>query len=347
MVRLKIMLIILIGLVVFSSCGKDQDSSKNGTTSTTTEESSTENGENDNPKNKKKEKEDPYKNSNIDFEVVDKNYNGLFEMEEPLIFELRGAINSINTDNILWKFGNGDTDTLLSPIYSYDKEAKYLVSLYVDDIVVREKILTIHETIPSRDIDTVVTIYGPAEGYINQDIVFRAHGTGVTEWYWEFGEVPGLVSTESSAQVVHRYLEEGRYKVKVTTDLSEYPTFHNIEIFDGFVLKVDLEEPVDTVQICQDDIKEHLQIIADASISDYGTYKREMEYISDNYICDLKELVVVINGSRYNDFRSYCQGIHHLDSKDDENVIIQEVIIDTIKCMTRLEVSQIKASETF
>ena len=346
MVRLKTILIILIGLIVFSSCGKDKDSSKGegGNASTTTTESG---GEPEEEDTKKKKKEDPYKNSTIDFEVVDKNYNGLFEMEEPLIFELRGAINSINTDNILWKFGNGDTDTLLSPIYSYDKEAKYLVSLYIDDQVVREKILTIHETIPSRDLDTVVTIYGPSEGYIDQDIVFRAHGTGITEWYWEFGEIPGLVSTESSAQVVHRYLKEGRYKVKVTTDLSEYPTFHNIEVFDGFVLKVDLEEPVDTLQICQDDIKEHLQIIADASISDYGTYKREMEYIADNYICDLKKLVVVINGSRYNDFRSYCQGIHHLDSKDDENILIQEVVIDTIKCMTRLEVSQIKASETF
>ncbi|MNR63215.1 hypothetical protein D3C85_1854490 [compost metagenome] len=60
--------------------------------------------------------------------------------------------------------------------------------------------------------------------------------------------------------------------------------------------------------------------------------------MKNKYICnDLSDVVVVVNEEKYNDFLSYCQGLHYLDGN---STIIQEVKLDTIKCFKQINVTQ-------
>ncbi len=281
--------------------------------------------------------------SNIDFEITDDNGNGIYEIGEELLFELRGAVGLTNPESFEWEFGDGGDGRGDSVKYQYPEKGKYLVSLFLDDKIVQEKVLKVRQIIKPSPRDTLVKIFGPVEGYVNTDLVFRAHGTGVGEWSWEFGEEPGLISSENTAQVVHKYRDEGIYTIKVTTNLSEYPVKHQIKILPQFEVIQEVTDTIDTLQLYADDIKKHLQAIADAPIYDSNTFFSEKNYIVEKYICDLEELVVVINSSTYNDFLSYCQGIHHLYSKADESLSIQEVVIDTTECITRIEVTEVPA----
>ena len=57
-------------------------------------------------------------------------------------------------------------------------------------------------------------------------------------------------------------------------------------------------------------------------------------------IADVSQVVVIINGERYNDFYSYCQGIHHLDSEEEVALRIDKVKVDSTRGIRRIEVYQ-------
>lgn len=274
--------------------------------------------------------------SSVDFEILDQNGNELFEVGEELVFNIRMALGNTQSKNFEWQFGDGKTGIGRNPIHIYEEIGRYLVTLKLNKEIAVEKIIDIQKLNKPQAMDSIVQIYGPKEGIVGQELVFRAHGTGVSDWIWEFGDPPGLISSEAEAQVVHKYEESGEYLIKVTSNLSKYPVIHKIVIFPVFE---PLEE-VDLFALYGEDIRVHLQKIADAPNSDFLTFDREKRYILDKYICNVDNVVMVINGSRYKDFISYCLGIHHLYSKDNESLLIEEVIIDTIACVQKMEVTE-------
>lgn len=285
--------------------------------------------------------------SSIDFEILDQNGNGLFEIGEELVFNIRMALGITRSRKFEWQFGDGGESTGRNPTYIYQEEGKHLVTLKLDKKTVLEKIIDIQKLTKPQAMDTVVQIYGPREGIVGQELVFRAHGTGVSAWIWEFGDPPGLVSSETEGQVLHKYEDAGEYIIKVKTNLSQYPVMHKIAILPVFEPLLDEEEEVvDTLALYGEEIRAHLQKIADAKNTDFGTFNKEKKYILDKFICNVDSVVMVINGSRYNDFTSYCLGIHHLYSKDDESLLIGEVVIDTIACIKKMEVTEIPKPPT-
>jgi len=279
--------------------------------------------------------------SRFEFDVFDKNNNKILEVGEELTFKIRVAIGILEPEKFTWQFGEGGKGAGEQPTYTYNEASEYLVSLLLDGKEVVARKIKIDDIIKPSAKDSIVKIYAQSEAFVGEEVIFRALGTGVNNWEWEFGESKGLVSSKNSGQVVHRYEKEGNYTVKVNTNISEYPIHHNIEILSLFepFLEEEVEE-VDTMQLYADDIKERLQLIADAKISDIGTFKKNLKYIQDKYLVGIDSVLMVINGSRYNDFISYCQGIHHLDSEFDKSVTIQEVKIDTFR-VTRIEVTQV------
>jgi len=336
MKKLQKILFFLLGvsLVCFFSCQKKND------TAEVVEHSEVRDGMSSTikPNTVKKKKEF----SRFEFGIEDENNNKIFEVGEELTFKIRVALGVMEPEKFTWQFGEGGTGAGANPTYTYKGAGKYLVSLLLDGKEVIAKVIVVDDIIKPAATDSIVKIYAPKEAFVGEEVIFRALGTGVNYWAWEFGERIGLVSSKSGGQVVHKYENAGKYTVKVNTNMSEYPIHHNIEvlpIFEPFLEK-EVEE-VDTKQLYEDDIKERLQMIADANISDMKTFKTNLNYIRDKYLIRIDSVFVVTNGSRYNDFISYCQGIHHLDSEFDKSVTIQEVKIDTLR-VKRIEVTQVE-----
>lgn len=366
---------LVLGLFFLVACNKDKESPEQKEEETVVVS--------DNSKTKTNKKKSAF--SSFDFEVLDANSNRILELGENLEFKVKRALGVSDPNKFKWQFGDGGEGFGPNVLHKYKEEGNYMVTLLLEDgveieeeelsdlegytdeqidsikllrekegkkkkksyKVVLDKIIEVKNIIKPSPLDSVVRIFGPSEGFVGEELVFRALGTGVKKWYWEFGEREGLVSSEAGGQVVHKYLEPGDYTIRVNTNLSEYPSKHNITIFSLFEpLLQDTTEAVDSIALFQNDIKEHLQKIADAKISDIGTFKKNMDYILDKYICHIDSIVVITNGSRYNDFVSYCQGIHHLDSEFDKTVTVQEVIIDTV-CVKKMEVSQVVQSLNF
>ena len=69
------------------------------------------------------------------------------------------------------------------------------------------------------------------------------------------------------------------------------------------------------------DIKEKLQNIADGK-----PFNVNYNYVVDKYFNNNPNTLVIVNNNKYNDFYSYCQGLHHIGRKE---TIIQNVIVET------------------
>ena len=86
---------------------------------------------------------------------------------------------------------------------------------------------------------------------------------------------------------------------------------------------------VDSLVLAQDDIRKHLQAIADTRVSQHPVYYEHYNYIRNKYFCiPADRVAVVVNGEKYNDFTGYCQGLHFLESNTKRRVRIDEVLID-------------------
>jgi hypothetical protein len=127
--------------------------------------------------------------------------------------------------------------------------------------------------------------------------------------------------------------------VKLKTNLNKYPAKFKIEILPQF-LPFQAEEPIDSLGMAQNDIKKRFQAIADASITNRKAYYRNFNYIKNKYTCNKSDEVTIVVNGKYNDLYSYCQGLHSLEGRGVKSVIIDDVKIDTINCLKRIEVGQ-------
>ena len=109
----------------------------------------------------------------------------------------------------------------------------------------------------------------------------------------------------------------------------------------GAIEKAEELVTVDSLVLVQNDIKKHLQAIADAKVSQKSVYYEHTNYIRNKYFCiDADQVVVVINDEKYNDFNGYCQGLHFLESNRKKRVSIDDVKIDDLNCVKSIHVTQ-------
>lgn len=281
----------------------------------------------------------PYKTtiSSMDFSIHDSNGNYHYEVNEKLNFTINDSLG-YNNRNVVWYMGNGDT--IMRPYdvnYRYIQKGKYMVTLEVDDRYKISKYVEIISLPEAKAKDSIPKIYGVDVGYVAEELVFSSYGSGVDSWFWEFGETGTVDAYEG--QVVYVYKNPGIYTVRLRTNTSKYPVTHRIQILPLF--EPIEESNLDSLSLAQEDIKKRLQTIADASTRNRSAYYTNLRHIQRNYTCNnADEVVVVTNGTRYNDLYSYCQGLHHLEGKGEKTVIINEVAIDTFKCLKRINVTQ-------
>ena len=271
---------------------------------------------------------------NLDFYIQDANGNSQLEVNEMIKFIVNDSVELAGR-TVMWKMGNGDSLVGHPNLqYKYREAGKYLVTLHVDGksivvIAIKEKIA----------VDSIPKINGVSRGYEGEELVFSAEGHGMDTWYWEFGESGTVDAFER--QVVHKYDKPGKYIIKLKTNTTQYPVEHEITILPKVEDIMEKPQAIDTVAIVQNDIKRHLQAIANAKASDKASYYANMNYIKKTYFCyDAAQVVVEVNGERYNVFPDYCQGLHFLESNRNKRILIEDVKIDDINRITKIQVTQ-------
>ncbi len=276
--------------------------------------------------------------SSMDFNINDSNQNYHYEVNEELEF-LVNDTQEYKDREMIWYLGNGDTIMRNHDInYTYKKKGKYMVTLEVDSKYKISKYIEVISLQKKKAIDSVPKIYGVDLGYVGEELVFSSYSPGVDSWFWEFGETGTVDAYEG--QVVYVYKNEGTYNVKLKTNTSKYPVYHQIKILPLFEA-IEESGRLDSLSLAQEDIKIKLQTIADASTRNKRDYYNSLKHIENRYTCNkADEVVVVINGARYNDLYSYCQGLHYLEGKGTKTVVINEVAIDTFNCLKKIEVTQ-------
>lgn len=273
--------------------------------------------------------------SNLDFSISDTNDNHQYELDEKLSFKINDS-TLVSDKKAVWYFGNGDSIISKSNVnYSYDRVGKYLVTLKIDNKFEFSKKINIVNGRTLTAKDSIPKIFCPDLGYVGEEIVFTGYSPSSSNWYWDFGETGTIDSYEK--QAIYIFTQPGIYTVKLETDKTKYPITKEIEILQ---LYEQFKEPevIDSSNIVLNDIKKRLQIIANLSARDTRKYRDQVNYIKNKYICnDLSDVVVVVNEEKYNDFLSYCQGLHYLEGN---STIIQEVKLDTIKCFKQINITQ-------
>jgi hypothetical protein len=276
---------------------------------------------------------------NLDFQIEDKNNDYQYEVGETLTFTLSDS--SMSDRSIVWYFGNGDTiQNEQSVEYTFKEAGKYMVTLELDSKYPVSKYLDIVQASVKRPEDSLVKINGPEIGYIGEELIFSSYGPGMESWFWEFGETGNIDAYEG--QVVYVYREPGVYTVKLKTNTSEYPVSQKIEILSLFEA-IDESDPVDSLGLIHNDIRRRLQAIADGSVENRSSFYDNVKYLEKAYTCGKGEVVVVVvNGDKYNDFYSYCQGLHTLEGRGKSTLNIDDVKVNILDngCINRIEVSQ-------
>lgn len=276
--------------------------------------------------------------ANVDFEIMDSNNNYHYEVNEPLEFLINDT-DALKGKQVIWQFGNGDTImNSQTAKYTYKEAGKYLVTLKIGNNHLINKYIRIISVPEKAIMDSIPKIYAVKEAYQGEEIVFSAEGEGMNRWQWEFGETGTVDAYEK--QVVYIYEEPGVYTVSLQTNTTKYPVRHEISILPRFE-KAEEIVTVDSLSMVQDDIRRHLQAIANAKVSQRSSFYDNVNYIRNNYFCtDADQVVVVINDEKYNDFMGYCQGLHFLESNKNKRVSIDAVKIDDIYCVTTIYVTQ-------
>ncbi len=275
---------------------------------------------------------------NLDFYIFDDNDNYHYEVGEKLEFYLNDT-TALRNRSLVWHFGNGDTIMRNKNVaYSYKTPGRYLVTLNVGKKHTISKYIKVISLKEKSAIDSIPKISGVKEAYVGEELIFSADGYGVDTWYWEFGET-GTVDAYNE-QVSYTYTNPGHYTVKLKTNTLKYPVYHDIVIYPRFE-KIEAMSAGDPLVLAQDDIKKRLQAIADASVQNKKAFYTNLNYIKNKYICNnIKDIIVSVNKSKYNDFYSYCQGLHYLEGGNKHSVVIEEVKLDTAKCFTKMEIVQ-------
>lgn len=213
----------------------------------------------------------------------------------------------------LWEFGNGDYSYEPSGRYLFSEEGRYQVRLRVDNKL--EKLFMVRvRPDDSKRPDHLIRIVAPQTAVQGEFILFTAEGND-REWKWEFGE-SGIVDSREKT-TIYAYLNHGTYQVSLSSENTQYPIYHQIEILPRYMET----DSLDAMTMAGNDIKIRLQNIANGD-----SFNPNYNYILNTYLCGNPDVLVTINNNKRNDFYSYCQGLRFAGKN---NTLIETVYVES------------------
>ena len=229
----------------------------------------------------------------------------------------------------LWEFGNGEYSTEQSGTYRFPEEGRYQIRLRVDNDVEKLFMVRVRPKETANPLDQLIHINAPETAMQGEYIVFNGEGND-KEWRWEFGESGIIDSREKNP--IYTYENHGTYLVQLSTENTQYPVTHIIEVFP----KYKASDSTDVMTMAGLDIKEKLQAIADGK-----PFNTSYNHILKKYLCNNPNIVVTVNNNKRNDFYSYCQGLRMTGRN---NTVVETVYVETSEsnssCINQLMVLQ-------
>lgn len=240
------------------------------------------------------------------------------------------ADSTRNASSWLWEFGNGDVSHERSGQYVFKEPGRYQVRLQVDHSLEKKQIVKVNRRANNYGSDQLVKIEAPATAFQGEIISFKGYGPS-REWRWQFGE-SGIVDSREQ-NPLYAYSEPGRYEVLLTTEETQYPVRHTIEVLPQYAEN----DSTDVLVVIGNDIREHLQAIVDGK-----PFNVHYNYILKKYLCGNPDIAVTVNNNKKNDFYSYCQGLKIIARR---KTLIDEVFVDmgdnlNNECVMQLMVTQ-------
>lgn len=209
--------------------------------------------------------------------------------------------NTVNAKKWLWEFGNGDKSTNQNGRYHFKKAGDYIVRVTVDGSLRQQFPVSVKDSLPAAPTDTLVTINGPTEGIVNEQIRLEAQGSARI-FEWSFGET-GRVDVKGPT-ALYIFHKPGTYLVKLRTDKSKHPVIHRMFISNPDSVINQIVAPGEGERKVADDIRAHLQAIANGA-----NFNRHYYYLVNRYFCGDEKVSVNLEadgGSKQTDFYSYC-----------------------------------------
>lgn len=240
------------------------------------------------------------------------------------------ADSTRRADSWLWEFGNGDVSHERSGQYVFKEPGRYQVRLQVDHSLEKKQIIAVRRKADAYGSDQLVKMEAPATALQGEIVSFRGYGPS-KEWRWQFGE-SGIVDSREQ-NPLYAYSEPGTYEVQLTTENTQYPVRHTIEILPQYAEN----DSTDVLAVIGNDIREHLQAIVDGR-----PFNTHYNYILKKYLCGNPDIAVTVNNNKKNDFYSYCQGLKIIARG---KTLIDEVTVDMgddldNECVMQLMVTQ-------
>ena len=220
------------------------------------------------------------------------------------IFLNENLIYSDNTPDAkkwVWEFGNGDKSSQQTGSYKFKKAGAYIVRVTVDGKLQQQFPLNVKDTVASVLHDTTVMINGPTQGIVNEEVRLESQGSARI-YEWSFGETGRVDVTGPTA--LYTYHKAGVYVVKLNTDHSKHPVYHKIYISNPDSGINEIVTPGEGEQKIVNDIRAHLQAIANG-----GNFNRNYYYLVQRYFCGDEKVAVDLEengGNKQTDFYSYC-----------------------------------------
>jgi hypothetical protein len=220
------------------------------------------------------------------------------------IFLNEDLVYSDNTNNAkswLWEFGNGDRSKQQNGSYRFKKPGAYIVRLTVDGNMQQQFPINVKDTIISAVRDTTLTINGPTRGIVNEEVRLEAQGNARI-YEWSFGET-GRVDVKGPT-ALYVYHNPGTYFVSLRVDNARRPVVHRILITNPDSTINAIIAPGEGEQKVVDDIRAHLQAIANGA-----EFNNHYYYLVNKYFCGDEKVAVNMenNGEKkQTDFYSYC-----------------------------------------
>jgi len=237
-----------------------------------------------------------------------------------------------------WDFGDGVVAYDQRGYYRYTDPGNYVITLTVNDTYVD----TFHVKVTGRPtvatlLDTILTVEGPTTAMQYENLVFRVKGTGAKLYRWTFGDRKKEDAKDPFVQ--HTYDQPGTYIIELYTDINQYPVRFPITISPAFRGALGDTSGVDEkFRLLDEDFRIRLQKIAN-----HENFRQHYYYLVKKYLCGNEKIPVVINGQKFNEFFSYCSGLHY-----DNHVYIQQAKVTvnpSFACVMKLEITQQKQEQ--
>ncbi len=222
---------------------------------------------------------------------------------------VRFSDSTLNAQNVIWEFGNGDISRDKSGLYTFRQVGHYQIRLTVDKDKSQCFMVNVKEKKSVKD-NRMIRIKAPSTVVQNEQVVFMAVGDS-DNWRWEFGETGQVDSQDQNP--IHVYSKVGVYEVKLMAGNMMYPIVHTIEVMPEFAI----DESTDIDSQASDEFKDRLQQIIDEK----NVFNTNYNYLLRNYLCGNADVLVLINGTNENDFYSYCNGLRIM-GKQQSTVIL-------------------------